>query len=312
MRMLYVKPLIACNAGCYMCSYRHSNDQYRMSVKEFKVLAEAAKKGNYNWIRITGGEPLLHNNIIDFIKIAKSLELKISIITNGILLDSKLPELIEASIDQLIISIDGFGELNDTMRDSKNLFKKDIDSLKYAKEHDILTRVNTVVGKINYKSLPLLRDKLDDIGIDAWEVTPVKLNNQLNYSEEEKNMLRKIIFDLFSDKRTLKPLGEPWLVTEKEAKAFFEYNIMPHNDDICHIVEDVRYFDGVTNRLYTCNMVSHRKIQNYIELNLKKQIDLNAEEILAIVNKYKYEECKNCVGCSTSAVNYRYNKELNY
>ena len=67
------------------------------------------------------------------------------------------------------------------------------------KKSNILTRVNTVVGLNNFRFLPQLRSEFSRIGVDAWEVTPVKLDKKVPYSLVEREELKRIIFELYRD-----------------------------------------------------------------------------------------------------------------
>lgn len=314
MRILYIRALIACNAGCYMCNYRFSDDSYRIKKEEYEILLQSAVQGGYDWIRFTGGEPLLHEKIVEFVQMASDRSLNTSVITNGILCEEKIPSLVDAGLRQVIFSIDGLYELHDKIRAHEGLFESDLKWIQYLKKHGVNTRVNTIIARNNYRQLPEMRKLFDGVGIDHWEVSPVKLDRVQSYSEKEKGELRKIILNLFDDSYKLKPMGNPWLVDEDECEDFFEKNIMPHNKKQCHVVDDIRFYDGISKLLFPCNTFPHRDKESCVSIDIEKEktINLDSEKMLQIAKYYREGGCKNCRGCSTPAKDYQRIEGMNY
>ncbi len=68
-KMLFIRTEY-CNLRCSWCDTKYSfNDGYDMSIKEILNKIEYYKKNNnFNWICITGGEPLLQRDLNDLIK----------------------------------------------------------------------------------------------------------------------------------------------------------------------------------------------------------------------------------------------------
>lgn len=314
MRILYIRVLTACNAGCYMCNYRFSDDSYRLKTKEYEALLNAAKRSGYGWIRFTGGEPLLHERIVDFVQMATDMGINTSIISNGILAEEKMPLLVDAGLKQIIFSIDGLSEIHDKIRAHKGLFQQDMKWIKYLKEKGIITRVNTIIARNNYRDLPKMRKLFDKIKLDFWEVSPVKLDRAQPYTDGEKEELKQIIVDLFDEKYRLKPMGIPWLTSEQECIDFFENNIMPHNYEHCYVVDDVRFYDGYNKLLFPCNTFPHRNKDDCVSVDLENGdfLDLDSEKMLRIAKHYREGGCKECRGCSTPAKNYVRSEGINY
>ena len=311
MKILYLRLLTACNAGCDMCGFRLSNTPFRVSMEEYKAILNSVIESGYDWIRFTGGEPLLHKEINEFVRMATERDINTSIITNGIILDSNIEQLAANGLKQLIISIDGYGETHDKLRMHKGLFKKDIQNLRRAKELGISTRVNTVVSPENYRELTKLQDLFTELNVDMWEVTPIKLDKQpWDYSDREE--LVQNILSLYERKELLTPMGRAW-PNEMEQEDFFGKNIMPKNGIGCGVVQDVRFLDVEERKLYVCNMIPHRNEKYSIDVANFNDMDLNSSEILKVVDMYRKKQCDKCMGCSTSALGYSYvERGINY
>jgi len=102
-----------CNLRCIMCPIEHSKRKEIMNNERFtKILTKFLPYLPYQEkLSFCGlGEPLLDKDVHKKIKVAKKLGFKgIGIYTNGTLLDEKMSQrLLDAGLDALIISIDGF------------------------------------------------------------------------------------------------------------------------------------------------------------------------------------------------------------
>jgi MoaA/NifB/PqqE/SkfB family radical SAM enzyme len=79
----------ACNARCAHCNlYKLPPRTLHTSIA--KELLTSAKEMGCEEIDFTGGEPTLHPDFLDLFKIAKKLELKVKINTNGYVINEIL------------------------------------------------------------------------------------------------------------------------------------------------------------------------------------------------------------------------------
>ena len=108
---VYIEPTVACNLDCITC-FRNGWEQPmgRMTEETFAGIMDGLKKLDPIPSVYFGGigEPLFHLKTIDWIAEAKSLGVKVELITNGTILTEKISQrLIDAGLDVLWISIDG-------------------------------------------------------------------------------------------------------------------------------------------------------------------------------------------------------------
>ena len=100
-----------CNFKCVYCeplSDTHSDPIGTVSVTDVDNVIKAGASLGMNAVRFTGGEPLLRKELPEMIRNAKNTEGidDIAITTNATLLKRRLPELLDAGLDRLNISID--------------------------------------------------------------------------------------------------------------------------------------------------------------------------------------------------------------
>jgi MoaA/NifB/PqqE/SkfB family radical SAM enzyme len=105
---VYVEPTNACNLACATC-VRHSWDEPEgfMEWPTFEAVVDGLEAGAT--VAFMGlGEPLLHPRFLEMVRLAKQRGLRAEVTTNALLLDQAMAAgLLEASLDQLVVSIDG-------------------------------------------------------------------------------------------------------------------------------------------------------------------------------------------------------------
>lgn len=102
----------ACNLRCVMCIHGMEGVQNTGHIDPalaYKAINECAKLGVYSIKFNFRGEPLLHPNIVEFVRYAKEKGiLEVQFNTNGLPAnEKKLEALIGAGLDRIIFSVDG-------------------------------------------------------------------------------------------------------------------------------------------------------------------------------------------------------------
>ena len=104
---VYVEIGNVCNMNCSFC-HGHNRSLRQMNIEEFKIILNKLKKHTKYLYYHLMGEPLLHPQIIDFIKLANEFDYKSIITTNGTLLSFKQDEILESKIHKINISLHSF------------------------------------------------------------------------------------------------------------------------------------------------------------------------------------------------------------
>ena len=104
---IYVEITNICNMNCSFC-HGHSRIPKQMTAEEFEVvLNKISGYTNYIYYHLMG-EPLVHPDLPEFIRIANANGFKSMITTNGTLLNKCGNELLEAGIHKVNISVHSF------------------------------------------------------------------------------------------------------------------------------------------------------------------------------------------------------------
>jgi organic radical activating enzyme len=113
--ILAIEPTSVCNIKCTMCFQEDPALSRDRKMKGFmslalyrKIIAEAAPKGVGGIVLASRGEPLLHKDIVEFVRIAKRagiLDVKLN--TNATRLTDNLSrQLLDSGLDTLVFSVD--------------------------------------------------------------------------------------------------------------------------------------------------------------------------------------------------------------
>ncbi len=100
-----------CNLRCQYCMpqsgvCKHEHEDV-LTIEEFYEIASAFVSLGVNKIRITGGEPLVKNGIIELVEKISSLGVEeLAMTTNGLLLSKYAKDLKKAGLDRVNISLD--------------------------------------------------------------------------------------------------------------------------------------------------------------------------------------------------------------
>ena len=111
-KKVYIEITNVCNLQCEFCPKTKRELKF-LSIQEFEhIIEEVSPYTNYIYLHVMG-EPLLHENLKEFIEIAAKKNLKVNLTTNGTLLSHEKDFLFELSaLRQINISLHSF-EAND-------------------------------------------------------------------------------------------------------------------------------------------------------------------------------------------------------
>jgi len=110
-KTLTIETTNICNAFCTFCPHpKMKRNQTMMTTLLYeKIIKESKELGVEEVILSFFGEPFCDRNLMNRIKFAKQNGLKVTLYTNGILLNGdRIKELIDARLDKIFISLDSY------------------------------------------------------------------------------------------------------------------------------------------------------------------------------------------------------------
>lgn len=186
-------PTLRCCLKCRMCdAWRlESSKDKELSAEEWKgVLKQLRDWLGPCFVSITGGESFIREDILDIVKFASSIGIKIGITTNGLLLGAPLcDEILSSSLHSLTVGLDSTRpEVHDYIRSKQGVHQKAVWATDYLNKyrHKMVLRVCTVLMKPNLDDMLNLVDWVEERGIDSVIFLPF----QERFGKEDSEFIR--------------------------------------------------------------------------------------------------------------------------
>lgn len=147
---VYLLLTYRCNFSCSYCYLRDTHQDVReLSTEEWINIIEHLKEMGVTNFAITGGEPLVREDIVEILKACKTDKTYVSLLTNGSLLYDRFDQ-INPLIDSTIISLDSFDEEVNTLNRSNTGFKEIFKVIeRFSKEAPEKIQVRAVITNNN-------------------------------------------------------------------------------------------------------------------------------------------------------------------
>lgn len=191
-----------CQSKCKHC-YRDSIPSFLSGDERLSITENIARSSVY-WVSLTGGEPLIIPEVIDIARILKNHNKKVTITTNGYLLNKFVREIINIKLDAVHISVDSHrGKVHDYLRNTPGLFDKIHNTILEIRKHRSFKRpavkLRCTISKINYLEM-IDYVKFWKEKVDAIHFQPI-VNNSINrvrdknlmFTQEDEVLFRNIL-----------------------------------------------------------------------------------------------------------------------
>jgi molybdenum cofactor biosynthesis enzyme MoaA len=132
---IYITLTADCNLRCQGCRYgRDFMAGSQLPWETVRDLLDDCKSLGIRNIRLYGGEPLLHRDIIRIVEHSSSLGLHTWLTTNGILLKKKADALYDAGLRRISIGFYGTNEGYDAYVQKKDMFPRLEEGIAYLRK----------------------------------------------------------------------------------------------------------------------------------------------------------------------------------
>jgi len=179
---LYVKIKLTwrCNLRCQMCNYWRQERHNALSPELLRTTVDELAKLGCGKIHLSGGEPLLREDLFELIEYMVDKGMRVNLTTNGTLLTREKAQRLAASgAKSISVSIDSpEAKIHDRIR-AKGAWKRTIKGLRNLRrairkaKAKTKIRLNTVISRTNYESLIDLPDLAHGAGANALTLIPV-------------------------------------------------------------------------------------------------------------------------------------------
>lgn len=168
MKQISIEIIHKCPNRCLHCSSNSDiNCTLKIETAEVKKIIDSASKLNTEVLSISGGEPFLHDGLLEIVHYAKSKGIKVYIYTSGIILNIAgrvdsiqqeiLQQLYSVAVDKIIFDLPAINEaIYDKFMGTSGYQKFVFESINKAQNIGICTEIHFVPTKINL-------DEIDNI-----------------------------------------------------------------------------------------------------------------------------------------------------
>jgi MoaA/NifB/PqqE/SkfB family radical SAM enzyme len=172
-----IRPTENCQARCISCNYWESKWDDAVTKDRWVEVIGQLRGVGIKRLRFSGGEPLLRLDLFDILDEIKDLGLsKITLATNGMLLNKMADQVSASCLTDLGVSVDGMSEKNDVIRGIKGYF--DLSTAGLRKVEGKRATIMTTLMSSNADDIGSLIDMCEDEG---WKWDFNLLDNSLPF-----------------------------------------------------------------------------------------------------------------------------------
>lgn len=196
-----------CNCRCVMCDIWKRPRGSELDLTSLARHRDSVKALNVQQVVLTGGEPLLHSNFELLCEFFKSCNVRITLLTTGLLL-AKRAKVVAKGVDEIIISLDGPKAVHDGIRRvsrAYDLIRSGITVVRRYKPampiqaRSTVQRVNFLflretvkaAKSIGFDSISFLAADVSSTAFNRELVWPVARQNEVALSRAEVNGLER-------------------------------------------------------------------------------------------------------------------------
>lgn len=121
--ILVIFPHSRCNCRCMMCDIWKIRQIREITAADLEPHVASLRKLKVKWIVFSGGEPLMHSDLASLARMCRAEGMRVTILTAGLLLERNAA-MLAASVDDVIVSIDGPLAIHDLIRGVPGAFRR--------------------------------------------------------------------------------------------------------------------------------------------------------------------------------------------
>jgi len=191
--VIVISPHNQCNCRCVMCDIWRIREPEEITQAELQKHLASFRELGVRWVVFSGGEPQMNSQLPQLAQMLRSVNIRVTILTAGLLLESQA-DMIAASVDDVIVSLDGPPEIHNRIRRVPKAYERlaaGVRQLRQARGGMII-RGRCTVQKENHCNLCATVAVAKEIGLDsisflAADLTSSAFNRPLGWDEDRQH-----------------------------------------------------------------------------------------------------------------------------
>lgn len=179
-----------CPCDCWHCSFSNRCKNQELTLEELKSGISQVQDMGASVIGITGGEPLLRNDLEEIIESIDERSMPVLFTTGYKLTEERVKALINAGLKIVVISLDHYNaDVHDKRRGKDGMFETAVKAIKMFQDQGLYTAVSFVPNREtvdNKEELYKILDFFKELGINDMRLTSPILSGHLTTKHNEK------------------------------------------------------------------------------------------------------------------------------
>jgi Fe-coproporphyrin III synthase len=182
-----------CNCRCVMCDIWQRTEGLELALADLERHRASLISLGVEQVVFSGGEPLLHRDLLRLCMFFRELGIRITLLTTGLLLN-KRAALVARYVDEIIISIDGPPNIHNQIRRIPRAFENIARGVRAIRNlnPELPISCRTTVQKQNHMHLCDTVDAVQEIGLGGIsflpaDVTSTAFNRQERWETPRQN-----------------------------------------------------------------------------------------------------------------------------
>lgn len=183
----------ACNLNCRHCwidpVFEKKTKHYVPLAIVKKNIDEGIELGLTS-VKLTGGEPFLHPDILDIISYISKKNLLLRVETNGTLIGLLEAKALKKANASVSISLDGpTPEIHEYIRRVKGSYSRTIQGLNYLKEYQVSVQVIMSLFRQNSDKIQEMLDLVSHLEVKSLKINPIVKSKRSLQMESDDSLL---------------------------------------------------------------------------------------------------------------------------
>ena len=190
--VLVLFPHNQCNCRCVMCDIWKISQTRQIRTEDLLPHMESLRTLGTRWVTLSGGEALLHDDLRKFLELLKKEDIRITLLSTGLLLKANA-ELVTELVDDVIVSLDGPRETHNAIRRVPNAFEQMAEGIEALRSlrSDMKIAARSTVQRNNFRDLPRTVAAARELGLDsisflAVDATSTAFNREDGWKDGQK------------------------------------------------------------------------------------------------------------------------------
>lgn len=194
-----------CNLACVYCKAGGEGVLCKEVMHKDEIIntLRIAGKVGYSYLKVTGGEPLLreevYHDLFDIIStvVNERIFTEVGMVTNGVLLKKYSDEVVKSGIGSLTVSLDTANKDSFRFITGGDYLFDVIDGIKSVRSKGMKVTINAVISSLNISEVPALIDLAKSLKVDLKLIDYVEFCSE--NGSDEKKQFHYVTFDSIYD-----------------------------------------------------------------------------------------------------------------